>query len=86
MRTVLVVLLLSGCGLSPEYMAKRQDEQIAKYDATCQKLGFKPDTDEIRDCKLRLYQESNRSPAVVSAPAQARPTSCVQSGAWVHCN
>lgn len=60
MRYLLILLLLAGCASREE----RQAELIGKTEQACEKLGFKADSPEMRDCKLRLYESATRRPAV----------------------
>ena len=52
----LVYLILSGCGLSPAYLDQKHDEQVARYSASCEKLGFAKGTKENADCAVRMFE------------------------------
>ena len=53
MRTVLVVLLLSGC--SAQQLALKEVEKMERvYGPACEKLGYKPQTPEFSDCLIKL--------------------------------
>ncbi len=52
-----VVLLLAGCATPAERAAQMErevDEMIQVYGPACDKLGYKRDTDNWRDCVSRL--------------------------------
>jgi hypothetical protein len=51
MRYLFVLVMLAGCATHEEQRA----ETIARIDKHCSTLGFKPDTPEFRDCRLRMY-------------------------------
>lgn len=62
MRSTLMVLFLVGLSacetLTPEQRAAQMERQvdtmIRSYAPACEKLGYKADTDEWRNCILRL--------------------------------
>jgi len=60
MRTLLCLAaagLLAGCATSAERAAQIErevDEMIQVYGPACDRLGFRSDTDEWRNCILRL--------------------------------
>lgn len=63
MKLVYAVVLpavLIGCA-TPEQRAARQERQIAKATETCGKLGFKPETEGMANCRLQLItaEEAN---------------------------
>lgn len=52
-----VVAALAGCATPAERAAQMQrevDDMIAVYGPSCEKLGYKANTDPWRDCILRL--------------------------------
>ena len=56
---ILLAMNLSGCAtLTPAERAARMqvevEEMIKIYGPACEKLGYSPDSDEWRDCILRL--------------------------------
>lgn len=56
MRYACVVLMiaLSGCGLSPSYMAAQHEAEMSRYRASCEKLGFVGK--ESAECALRTFE------------------------------
>jgi hypothetical protein len=68
------ILLLAGCVTQAERTAQMQrevDEMIQVYGPACEKLGYKADTDQWRDCVLRLSTKDSlsrysRSPSMTS--------------------
>ncbi len=55
-----VPVLLIGCA-TPEQRAARQTAMIAKASEACEKLGFKPETEAMANCRLQMITsaESN---------------------------
>ena len=54
---LILVAVLTGCATPAERAARMQrevDEMITVYGPSCEKLGYKIDTDPWRDCILRL--------------------------------
>ena len=58
MRYVLLALLLVGCS-TPEERAARMEAMIAKAEDACVKIGFKPGTDAMANCKLSLLNSAD---------------------------
>ncbi|GAB3465045.1 hypothetical protein GCM10027321_29620 [Massilia terrae] len=60
MRTSMALtlaLLLGGCATQADRAAEQQrevDEMIAVYGPACQKLGYQADTEQWRDCILKM--------------------------------
>jgi hypothetical protein len=68
-----LALLISSCATPAQRAAEVQrdvDDMIQVYGPGCEKLGFKPDTDQWRDCVLRLadrdYQRFTRAPVTTN--------------------
>ncbi len=59
---VLLIALLAGCATTPaEREARTQrevDRMVQWYGPTCDKLGYKRDTDPWRDCIVKLDTKS----------------------------
>jgi hypothetical protein len=68
------ILLLAGCVTQAERTAQMErevDEMIQVYGPACEKLGYKADSDQWRDCVLRLSTKDSlsrysRSPTMTS--------------------
>jgi hypothetical protein len=54
----------------------KKEEKIAElltfegYKTTCQSLGFKPETEKLADCALKLFVEDNKKAPVVQSGTQ----------------
>lgn len=73
---VIVACLLAGCA--------SVEERIAAQASTCQKMGYKPDTDAFRGCQISLYQAEQQTSAAILSN---RPKTCSPNGAGgVVCN
>ena len=62
MRYFLIALLLAGCGLNPEYVARQDRDEVERYMTSCDQMGLKRNTREHQECSLRMY-EAARMPA-----------------------
>jgi hypothetical protein len=58
-----VIGALSGCAWRDEIIADR----IAGKAATCEKMGYTPDTDAFRNCQVQLYQADEAGGAAMGA-------------------
>lgn len=82
---LLAVFVLSGCA-TPADRAARMDAMIAKAGEACEKLGFKPDTDAMANCKLQLLNSADaNSAARGNAAIQSRPRTCTTVGNQTTC-
>ncbi len=56
-------LLLSACATTPQQRAARVEkdveEMVQVYGPGCEKLGYTADTDQWRDCVIRLNQRDH---------------------------
>ncbi|MFC5475653.1 hypothetical protein [Paraherbaspirillum soli] len=65
MRTLMFLALsamLSGCATEAERAAQAQrdvDEMVHVYGPACDRLGYKADSNQWRDCVLRLDTKNN---------------------------
>jgi hypothetical protein len=87
MKTLVFLVLaaaLAGCATPAERAAQMQhkiDEMIQVYGPSCVKLGYKADTDQWRDCILRLdardtYRYGRDTPTM---------TNCFGDGGFIQC-
>lgn len=87
MRTALLLALaalLASCATPAERAAQVQrevEQMIEVYGPACEKLGYNADTDQWRDCILRLnaqerYERYSRMPT---------STSCIGHRGFFHC-
>ena len=77
MRIFMILALsgfIAGCATDAERGAQQQREierMMTIYGPACQKLGFNPDSDQWRDCILRLnaqesYERYSRGPSMTT--------------------
>lgn len=83
---LLITLLVAACAtLTPEERAAKVereiDEMIRIYGPACEKLGFRSDSDQWRDCVLRLSADERRL-QYINRPTT---TSCVGRRGFFHC-
>lgn len=52
---VVVLGVLSGCAVTEEQKARKEQERIDKLLAICQEMGFKEGSRELKSCALELY-------------------------------
>jgi len=79
-----IAAVLAGCATPAERAARIEreiDEMIAVYGPACEKLGYKVETDQWRDCVLRLstkdsYERFSRTPTT---------TSCIGHRGFLNC-
>jgi hypothetical protein len=57
MRYAWILLVLTGCGFSSDYQQMKHDEQIARFQQTCQKLGVPPGP-PMQDCVVKMRATS----------------------------
>jgi len=81
MRYLLIALLLSSCGLSPEYREKMQARNMKGLEDKCVMLGFKPDTPEMAECKLAIY--NNKTAPTAYTP---RTQQCTTQNGITQCH
>jgi len=77
-------LALAACATPAERSAQMQaevDEMIQVYGPACEKLGFRKDSDQWRDCVLRLNARDERR-RYTSYPVT---TSCFGHRGFYHC-
>ena len=87
MRTFIVLIaagFLTGCATQADRMAQAQrevDEMIAVYGPACEKLGYKRDSDQWRECILHL-NTNNTIAHYRTAPTM---TSCIGHRGFFDC-
>jgi len=61
--TLTLAVALSGCASTPAersaQMQREVEEMIQVYGPACEKLGYKADTDQWRECILKLNTSKN---------------------------
>ena len=86
MRALAVSILMvfvAGCATQAERAAQVQrevEEMIRVYGPGCEKLGFKADSDQWRDCVLRLATKDSLERRDFTT------TNCIGSRGFVHCS
>ena len=79
----LLMLFIAGCA-TPEQRAaqveREVEEMIRVYGPGCEKLGFKTDSDQWRDCVLRLATKDKLERRDFTT------TNCVGSRGFFHCS
>ena len=86
MRAFAVSLLLvfvAGCATQAERAAQVQrdvEDMIRVYGPGCEKLGFKTDSDQWRDCVLRLATKASLERRDFTT------TNCIGSRGFFHCS
>ncbi|BCB25926.1 hypothetical protein SKTS_08120 [Sulfurimicrobium lacus] len=81
---LIAVAVLGGCATPAQRAAQLQrevDEMITVYGPSCEKLGYKTDSDPWRDCILHLsakesYERDRGAP---------RTTSCIGHRGFMQC-
>ncbi|AMO99380.1 putative lipoprotein [Collimonas arenae] len=84
MRTIMLLALtalLAGCATEAERAAQAQrdvDEMVRVYGPACQRLGYQSDSNQWRDCVLRMDTKNNteRYPATMSCFGHPGFTQC----------
>jgi hypothetical protein len=57
MTSLALIAFLAGCASEADLVAQKErqiDEMVRIYGPACTRLGFQPDTNQWRDCVLRL--------------------------------
>jgi hypothetical protein len=86
MRTLiamLVMLFLSGCATQEQRAAqisREVDDMVRVYGPGCEKLGFKQDSDQWRDCVLRLATKTSLERREIMT------TNCIGSRGFFQCS
>ena len=79
----LLMLFIAGCA-TPEQRAaqveREVEELIRVYGPGCEKLGFKGDSDQWRDCVLRLATKDKLERRDFTT------TNCIGSRGFFHCS
>ena len=79
----LLMLFIAGCA-TPEQRAaqveREVEELIRVYGPGCEKLGFKADSDQWRDCVLRLATKDKLERRDFTT------TNCIGSRGFFHCS
>ena len=84
---LIVAMLVSACGLDPAYRAAQEEKRIARYDAACKRLGFEAGTQQLKDCRLKMYTtEVQALHSGGSTYTPQKSVSCYSSGPWTQCN
>jgi hypothetical protein len=79
----LLMLFVAGCVTQAQRAAQVQrevEEMIGVYGPGCEKLGFKTDSDQWRDCVLRLATKDKLERRDFTT------TNCVGSRGFFHCS
>jgi hypothetical protein len=79
----LLMLFVAGCVTQEQRAAQVQrevEEMIRVYGPGCEKLGFKTDSDQWRDCVLRLATKDKLERRDFTT------TNCVGSRGFFHCS
>jgi hypothetical protein len=90
MRRLIVPALiaaLAGCATPTPaersaQMQKEVDEMILVYGPACEKLGYRPDSDQWRECILKL----NASKALETYSTRASTTQCFGHRGFFQCS
>ena len=79
----LLMLFIAGCATPEQRAAQVQrevEELISVYGPGCEKLGFKTDSDQWRDCVLRLATKDKLERRDFTT------TNCIGSRGFFHCS
>jgi hypothetical protein len=79
----LLMLFVAGCVTQAQRAAQVQrevEEMIGVYGPGCEKLGFKTDSDQWRDCVLRLATKDKLERRDFTT------TNCVGNRGFFHCS
>jgi hypothetical protein len=79
----ILMLFVAGCVTQAQRAAQVQrevEEMIGVYGPGCEKLGFKTDSDQWRDCVLRLATKDKLERRDFTT------TNCVGSRGFFHCS
>ena len=79
----ILMLFVAGCVTQAQRAAQVQrevEEMIGVYGPGCEKLGFKSDSDQWRDCVLRLATKDKLERRDFTT------TNCVGSRGFFHCS
>ena len=79
----LLMLFVAGCATPEQRAAQVQrevEEMIGVYGPGCEKLGFKTDSDQWRDCVLRLATKDKLERRDFTT------TNCIGSRGFFHCS
>ena len=60
MIRIMLVFLVSGCGLNPQYMEEKRLAEVETYATACEKLSLRRGTLEHADCTMRGYDARHR--------------------------
>lgn len=81
--SLLMTFVVAGCATPAERAAQVQrdvDEMIRVYGPGCERLGYKPDSDQWRDCVLRLATKDTVERRDFTT------TNCIGSRGFFHCS
>ena len=79
----LLVLFIAGCATQAERAAQVQrevDDMVKVYGPGCERLGYRPDSDEWRECVLRLATNDRLQRRDFTT------TNCVGTRGFFHCS
>jgi hypothetical protein len=79
----LLMLSIAGCATQEQRAAQVQrevEEMIRVYGPGCEKLGFKTDSDQWRDCVLRLATKDKLERRDFTT------TNCIGNRGFFHCS
>jgi hypothetical protein len=85
MRYLLIALLLTSCGLNPEYVKRKSDEKMARIDKACSDMGYAQGSKELADCKMTLYRDE-KGYGQPQTPYTPRTTNCVTQNGVTNCH
>ena len=83
LAVAILMLFVAGCVTQAQRAAQVQrevEEMIGVYGPGCEKLGFKSDSDQWRDCVLRLATKDKLERRDFTT------TNCVGSRGFFHCS
>jgi len=83
LAVAILMLFVAGCVTQAQRAAQVQrevEEMIGVYGPGCEKLGFKTDSDQWRDCVLRLATKDKLERRDFTT------TNCVGSRGFFHCS
>ena len=79
----ILLMFVAGCVMQAERAAQVQrdvEDMIRVYGPGCEKLGFKTDSDQWRDCVLRLATKASLERRDFTT------TNCIGSRGFFHCS
>ena len=83
--SVVSIVLMAGCVTQAERADQMQlevDQMIAVYGPACEKLGYKGDSDQWRDCVLHLSTKDS----IARYSRYSTSTTCFGHRGFFHCS